>query len=102
MVHRANDSRLLANLIKSEKELESSFHGLLANSRASIASLQAYASSCSAATSRTIFAVTSAFLNAHEALNRYASSIDAWSDLLEEIMTLEDEVGVIVRDREIL
>jgi hypothetical protein len=47
-------------------------------------------------------AIASAFSGADDALRRYAQSVDKWRAGLGELKKAEDEVGVVIRDREIL
>ncbi|KAJ7596711.1 hypothetical protein C8J56DRAFT_918141 [Mycena floridula] len=102
MVHRSLDSRLLTNLISHEKEYGKQLATLLECSHASITSLTAYAAASPPPASKVILAVSGALSGADEALREYASSVDQWRDFLRQLKDLEDEVGNIMRDREIL
>ena len=98
MVHRPADSRLLANLLNHEKEYAKSFKSLLSPSHA----LSAYAAACTPPLSDALLHVSIALSGADEALARYADAVDDCKDQLKRIKELEDDVGVVVRDREIL
>ncbi|KAJ7727236.1 hypothetical protein B0H16DRAFT_1697802 [Mycena metata] len=102
MVHRPADSRLLANLLTQEKEYAKHLATLLDHSNASLASVTAYASSSSPASAHLILTVAGSLSAADEALRHYAAAVDRWRDYLKGLKSLEDEVGNIMRDREIL
>ncbi|KAJ7077421.1 hypothetical protein B0H15DRAFT_563308 [Mycena belliarum] len=102
MVHRPADSRLLANLLSQEKEYAKHLATLLDHSNASLASVTAYASASSPASAHLILAVAGSLSTADEALRHYAAAVDRWRDYLKGLKALEDEVGNIMRDREIL
>ncbi|KAJ6525091.1 hypothetical protein DFH09DRAFT_1046670, partial [Mycena vulgaris] len=102
MVHRPADSRLLANLLSQEKEYAKHLATLLDHSNASLASVTAYASASSPASAHLILAVAGSLATADDALRHYAVAVDRWRDYLKGLKTLEDEVGNIMRDREIL
>ncbi|KAF8198200.1 hypothetical protein K438DRAFT_2016305 [Mycena galopus ATCC 62051] len=102
MVHRPADSRLLANLLSQEKEYAKHLGTLLDHSNASIASVTAYASASSPTSAHLILAVAGSLAAADDALRHYAVAVDRWRDYLKGLKALEDEVGNIMRDREIL
>ncbi|KAK7039341.1 hypothetical protein R3P38DRAFT_2613630 [Favolaschia claudopus] len=102
MVHRPADSRLLANLLTQEKDYAKHLATLLDHSNASIASVTAYASASSPASAHLILAVANSLAAADDALRNYAVAVDRWRDYLKGLKALEDEVGNIMRDREIL
>ncbi|TFK38358.1 hypothetical protein BDQ12DRAFT_683522 [Crucibulum laeve] len=102
MVHRPADSRLLTNLLSHEKDYSKHLLSLLDYSHASLASFSAYASASSPPASQVILQVASSLAGADDALRRYAASIDEWREMMKGLKTLEDEVGNIMRDREIL
>ncbi|KAJ6510813.1 hypothetical protein C8R45DRAFT_1207661 [Mycena sanguinolenta] len=102
MVHRPADSRLLANLLSQEKEYSKHLATLLDHSNASIASVTAYAAASSPASAHLILAVAGSLAAADDALRHYAVAVDRWRDYLKGLKALEDEVGNIMRDREIL
>ncbi|KAJ7187148.1 hypothetical protein C8R46DRAFT_1059007 [Mycena filopes] len=102
MVHRPADSRLLTNLLTQEKEYAKHLATLLDHSNASLASVTAYASSSSPASAHLILAVAGSLSAADDALRHYAAAVDRWRDYLKGLKALEDEVGNIMRDREIL
>jgi len=102
MVHRPADSRLLTNLLSHEKEYSKHLLTLLDYSRSSLASFSAYASASAPPASHAILAVAGSFAVADDALRRYAVSVDEWRNHLKSLKSLEDEVGNIMRDREIL
>ncbi|KAJ7063782.1 hypothetical protein B0H15DRAFT_807813 [Mycena belliarum] len=83
MVHRPADSRLLANLLSQEKDHRLRF-------------------CASPASAHLILAVAGSLSTADEALRHYAAAVDRWRDYLKGLKALEDEVGNIMRDREIL
>ncbi|KAH7868598.1 uncharacterized protein C8R40DRAFT_1061486 [Lentinula edodes] len=126
MVHRSTDSRLLAHLITNEKQYTSNLQGLLVQSNASVTSLEAYAASfpppfsspppsfaltVSTKTtnfqdpfpnSQVILNLANTLRNADEAFRVYVGAVEEWVRLLGELKDLEDEVGGVLRDREIL
>ncbi|KAK7452719.1 hypothetical protein VKT23_012120 [Stygiomarasmius scandens] len=102
MVHRPSDSRLLNNLISHEKDYSKSLSSLLSSSHASYTSLTAYAASSPPPASQVILAVAGTLLHADEAFRAYARAVDEWRAKLQELKDLEDEVGNVMRDREIL
>ncbi|KAJ7876573.1 hypothetical protein B0H13DRAFT_2200859, partial [Mycena leptocephala] len=102
MVHRPADSRLLGNLLSQEKEYAKHLATLLDHSNASLASVTAYASASSPASAHLILTVAGSLAAADDALRHYAVAVDRWRDYLKGLKALEDEVGNIMRDREIL
>ena len=103
MVHRPSDSRLLTSLLSNEKDYHKQLLGLLDNSsQQSLGAFAAYASASPAPVARAIIAVAGSFAGADDALRRYAVSIEAWQAELRALKDLEDEVGNVIRDREIL
>ncbi|KAH9943606.1 hypothetical protein B0H21DRAFT_865863 [Amylocystis lapponica] len=102
MVHRPADSRLLSNLLSHEKDYSKHFASILDYSQASLASFSAYASASAPPTSQVIIAVAGAIAGADEALRKYVVSLDQWQQQLKALKDLEEEVGNIMRDREIL
>ncbi|KAJ7226676.1 hypothetical protein GGX14DRAFT_309461, partial [Mycena pura] len=102
MVHRPADSRLLGNLLSQEKEYAKHLATLLDHSHASVASVTAYASASAPASAHLILAVAGSLAAADDALRHYAAAVDRWRDYLKGLKALEDEIGNIMRDREIL
>ncbi|OBZ73311.1 hypothetical protein A0H81_06762 [Grifola frondosa] len=102
MVHRPADSRLLSNLLAHEKDYSKHLSILLDYSQASLASFSAYASASAPPTSQVIVAVAGTLAGADEALRKYAVSVDRWQEQLKTLKDLEDDVGNVMRDREIL
>ncbi|KDQ12630.1 hypothetical protein BOTBODRAFT_413835 [Botryobasidium botryosum FD-172 SS1] len=102
MVHRSNDTRLLTSLIKSERDYTTSLNSVLMHSYTSSASLKAYASASSPSMGNIIISIAGLFAAADDALKKYVASVEAWREELKEIKELEDELGVVLRDREIL
>jgi len=102
MVHRPADSRLLTNLLQHEKEYSKQVTQLLDHSNASLASFAAYAAASPPPASQIILAVAGSLAAADEALKRYARGVDEWRESMKHLKDMEDEVGNIMRDREIL
>lgn len=102
MVHRPADSRLLTNLLSHERDYSKHLFHLLEHSQVSLASFSAYAAASSPQLSHAIIAVAGSLAGADDALRKYAASLEAWQSHLKALKDLEDEVGNIVRDREIL
>jgi hypothetical protein len=103
MVHRPSDSRLLNSLLSNEKEYHKQLLVLLDNySQQSLGAFAAYASASPAHVARAVIAVAGSFAGADDALRRYAVSIEAWEAELRALKELEEDVGSIIRDREIL
>ncbi|KAI0700265.1 hypothetical protein C8T65DRAFT_658093 [Cerioporus squamosus] len=89
MVHRPSDSRLLTNLLNHEKDYSKHLNNLLDYSQAALASFSAYARRWGLS-------------GADDALRNYAAAVERWQEQLKALKTMEDDVGNIVRDREIL
>lgn len=102
MVHRGSDSRLLTNLLSAEKEYIKALSSLLSASHASHASLSAYAAASPPSTSSAISAFARTLGSGDEALRTYARAVEVWIEGMKELKDLEDEVGEVMRDREIL
>lgn len=102
MVHRPADSRLLSNLLSHEKDYAKALVSFLDTADSSLGSFSAYAAASSPPSSHAIIAVASSFAGANDALRKYSESVDLWRDQLKKLQELEDEVGNIMRDREIL
>ncbi len=102
MLHRPADSRLLANLLSHEKEHAKALAAQIDNAQASLSSFSAYASASPPPASHAIVAVAGTLVGANDALRGYLFAVEEWCEQLRELKTLEDEVGTVVRDREIL
>ncbi|KAL0571934.1 hypothetical protein V5O48_010024 [Marasmius crinis-equi] len=98
----SSDSRLLNNLISHEKEYSKHLHALLDSSHASFNSLTAFAASSPPPTSQIILAVAGSLSNVDDALRGYVVAVERWRQYLADLKDLEDEVGNIMRDRDIL
>ena len=96
-MHRPPDSRLLTNLLREEREYAKQLTALVGQT-----SLASYAAASSPPTSHVILAVAGYLATADDALRRYALAVDSCSDHLKGLKDLEDEIGDILRDREIL
>ena len=96
-MHRPPDSRLLTNLLREEREYTRQLTALVPQT-----SLASYAAASAPPTSHVILAVAGYLATAHDALRRYASAVDECTDHLKGLKDLEDEIGDILRDREIL
>ncbi|KAI0370782.1 hypothetical protein BV20DRAFT_943555 [Pilatotrama ljubarskyi] len=102
MVHRPADSRLLANLLNREKDYSKHLSTLLDYSQSSLASFSAFAAACAPPTSQVIIDVAGALAGADDALRNYAAAVERWQEQLKALKEMEDDVGNIMRDREIL
>ncbi|KZV98898.1 hypothetical protein EXIGLDRAFT_606567 [Exidia glandulosa HHB12029] len=102
MVHRPGDPQLLAQLIKHDKEYATAFHALVVASTASRDSLSAYAAASPQNVARPIAVIVSALTGADDALNAYRESFEEWREHLRRLKEIEDEVAVVLRDRQIL
>ena len=102
MVHRPADSRLLSNLLTHEKDYVRALHSQLDYGQSSLSSFSAYAAASPPPASRAIVSVTDALIGAHDALRGYVFAIEEWCEQLKMLKEIEDEVGNIARDREIL
>lgn len=111
MVHRPPDSRLLSNLIAHEKEYTKHLSALFPISHAALASLSAFAAASPSATpfskssvslAQTIGTVVDILAGADDALQRYNQALETWRDQLGHLIKLEEDIGAILRDREIL
>ncbi|KAG6894254.1 hypothetical protein C0992_006917, partial [Termitomyces sp. T32_za158] len=97
-MHRPADSRLLSNLVTHEKDYAKALKTLQSPSHA----LSAYAAACAPPLSNALLQVSAALGGADEALARYADAVEECREHLTRIKELEDDLGVVVRDREIL
>lgn len=111
VVHRPPDSRLLTNLIAHEKEYTKHFVSLFPLSHAALASLSAYSaaspsenpySSNSGSPAQVLAAIVDVLAGADDALQRYLHVVEKWREQLVSLKELEDDIGSILRDREIL
>lgn len=102
MVGRLNDTRLLENLVKSEKDYYAALIDLLALSHSSVASLTGYGSTLHPACSQAVLGVAECLTAADDGLRGYAESIDDWREKLGEIKRLDLDIENAMRDREIL
>jgi hypothetical protein len=103
MVHRPSDSRLLNSLLSNEKEYQKQLLALVDNySQHSLTAFAAYASASPAPVARAVIAVAGSFAGADDALRRYAATVETWQAELRALKELEEEVGNVMRDREIL
>lgn len=102
MLHRPADSRLLSNLLSHERDYVHSLHSQLDYEQASLASFSAYASASPPPISQAIVAVAGALIGANDALRGYVLAVEEWCEQLKMLKDMEDEVGNIARDREIL
>lgn len=103
MVHRPSDSRLLNSLLSNEKEYHKQLLVLVDNySRNSLGTFSAYASASPAPIAHAVIAVAGSFAGADDALRHYAASVEAWQAELRALKEVEEEVGNVIRDREIL
>jgi hypothetical protein len=102
IVHRQADSRLLANLLSTEKDYLKQLEALLKSNSSSLASFSAYASASAPPISHIIAQVAGALAGADEALLKYANAVDAWRNELDSLKALEDEVNTVIRDKDIL
>lgn len=102
MPHRPADSRLLSNLLNHERDYVRALHNQLDVGQASLASFSAYAAASPPPASRAIGAVATALVGAQDALRGYVLAVEQWCEQLKMLKDMEDEVGTIARDREIL
>ena len=102
MVHRPTDSRLLSNLLQQEKDYLKQFNQLFNASAASLDSLVAYAAASPPTASQVILAVANRLAAADDALKRYVLGVDQWRDAMKLLKDMEDDIGNILKDREIL
>ena len=102
MVNSTPQTRLLASLLKSTKEYNTTLTSHLVVSHTSLSGLQAYASASSPTTAASILGVADALKGADDAFARYASEVDHWRERLKEVKNAEEDVANILRDRDIL
>jgi hypothetical protein len=102
MVHRPADSRLLSNLLQQEKDYLKQFSLLFNSSAASLDSFTAYAAASPPPASQVVLAVAGLLAAADDALKRYALGVEQWRDAMRALKDMEDDVGNIMKDREIL
>jgi hypothetical protein len=67
-----------------------------------LASFSAYAAASPPPTSNAIIAVAGVLSAADEALRLYVGAVDKWREELKEFRDMEEDVGTVMRDREIL
>ncbi|EGO02314.1 hypothetical protein SERLA73DRAFT_49963 [Serpula lacrymans var. lacrymans S7.3] len=110
MVHRPPDSRLLTNLIHHEKDYIKHLFALFPLSHAALTSLSAYAIASpssgshqsSVSPSQTLTALVEVLASSDDALHRYTQAVERWREELAGLKDLEEDVGAVLRDREIL
>ncbi|KAL5513458.1 hypothetical protein ACEPAH_3857 [Sanghuangporus vaninii] len=102
MPHRPADSRLLSNLLNHERDYVRALYTQLELGQASLASFSAYAAASPPPASRAIGSVATALVGAQDALKGYVLAVEEWCEQLKMLKDMEDEVGNIARDREIL
>jgi hypothetical protein len=103
MIHRPSDIRLLNSLLSNEKEYHKQLLLLVdTHSRNSLAAFSAYASASPAPIAHAVIAVAGSLAGADDALRHYAASVEAWQAELRALKELEEDVGNVLRDREIL
>jgi hypothetical protein len=103
MVHRPSDSRLLQNLLTTSHQYSKSLSQCLDDtSPASLAALTAYAAASPPPTSTAILGVVAALERADEALRAYVGAVEGWREDMRGLRELEEDVGTVMRDREIL
>jgi hypothetical protein len=102
MVHRPADSRLLSNLLQQEKDYLKQFNLLFTSSAACLDSFTAYAAASPPPASQVILAVAGLLAAADDALKRYALGVEQWREAMRVLKDMEDDVGNVMRDREIL
>jgi len=102
VTHRAADSRLLTNLLLHEKEYTKQLIALLESSNASLTSFAAYAAASPQPASQVVMSVAGSLAAADEALRRYAQSVELWRETMVHLKDMEDELGNMIRDKEIL
>ncbi|KAB5591037.1 Proteophosphoglycan ppg4 [Ceratobasidium theobromae] len=96
------DNRLLANLIKCEKDHHSALLGLLVRSHTALAALSAYASGASPPVAHALRGCIQAFAAADEGLRGYAAAVEGWKEELKEVKRVEDELRTVIKDKDIL
>ncbi|KAF8152185.1 hypothetical protein B0H34DRAFT_820924 [Crassisporium funariophilum] len=84
------------------KDYSKQLSQLLEASNASLSSFTAYASASPPPASNVILSVAGSLAAADEALRRYAVGVDEWRETMRMLKDMEDDVGNIMRDREIL
>ncbi|KAJ8689579.1 hypothetical protein PTI98_012470 [Pleurotus ostreatus] len=102
MVHRSSNSLLLTNLISQETLYSSSLSSLLNTSHVSITLYEAYAASSSADVAQLVMSVVEAMRAVDDALRGYEGKIKEGREVLKSVEKLEEEVGNVARDRDIL
>lgn len=102
MVHRGQDTRLLSVVLKTDKDYIGAFRALVTATEASLAALQAYASSCPPTQSTALLGVIGALKGIDSSWGEVTNSIERWREELKTVKKKEDEVGAVLRDREIL
>lgn len=101
-MHRPADSRLLSNLLQQEKDYLKHINQLLNSSAVSLNSFTAYAAASPPPASQVILAVAGLLAAADDAFKRYALGVEQWRDAMQLLKEMEDDVGNIMKDREIL
>src|SRR6266508_4461649 len=101
--HRPPDTRLLTHLLNHEKEYAKQLLALLTTSSSSLASLSAYAASTSPVENEALKGVVGVLAGVDEALRRYGGVVEKeWMERMVRVKELEEVVGSVGRDREIL
>jgi hypothetical protein len=103
MVHHTADApRLLANVTNSEQFYHKALQSLLEASDRTLSSLYAYVNALTSPASEAVLTVIGSLRTADAALGRYTVALEGWRVGLYKLKELEEEVGIILRDREIL
>ena len=111
MVHRPVDARLLNNLIAHEKDYTKHFAALFPLSHTALASLSAYGaaspsanpySTTSDSPAQVVAAIIDVLAGAEDALQRHLQAVEKWREQLASLKELEEDIGAIIHDREIL
>ncbi|KAH7102435.1 hypothetical protein BKA62DRAFT_656058 [Auriculariales sp. MPI-PUGE-AT-0066] len=101
-MHRPGDGQLLAQLIKHDKDYATALATLATASVASRDSLSAYASAAPSQVSAAISVLVGALVGADDALHGFREAFEEWRQHLGNLKELQDEVQVVLRDRQIL
>ncbi|PWN30911.1 hypothetical protein BDZ90DRAFT_229902 [Jaminaea rosea] len=100
--HATTDSRLLQNLIKTEKSYTNHLSSTVTSSRAAAAALKAWGTSEARDVAQTSSLISDLLSEVADAQNNHLEAIRGYREALKDIADREASIRTIVRDRDIL
>jgi len=100
--HAASDSRLLANLIKSERNYISNLHSTVSSAHAASSALSAWGTSEAPDVADTSSRLSSLLSACTDVQNTHVAAIEGYRAALKDVADREASIRNVVRDRDIL